>query len=400
MANSTVKKDLFARLDEKQDRMIEIRRHLHANPELSFQETKTAKYIAEFYDGLDCDVRTNVGGNGVVITIDSGNPGKTIAIRADFDALPITEETGLPFASKNPGVMHACGHDGHTAYMLILAETLIEMKDELQGKVVILHQHAEETPPGGAISMITDGALDGVDHVIGIHVMSEMETGKIYYRPGNVQTGRAYFKATINGVGGHGSSPHKAKDAIVAASHFVVALQTIISRALNPFDVGSITIGNFDGKGSFNVIKEKVTLEGDVRAMSPEGKEIIEKEVRAKLDGISKMYGVTYDLDYKDDYPVLYNDPEITEFGADVLKNTEIPGVNEVLITEPLPPSEDFAYYAKERPSMFFYVGAAPENGEIYPHHNPKFDINEDSLMISAKAMGSIVLDYLTGEEK
>lgn len=400
MANSTVKKDLFARLDEKQDRMIEIRRHLHANPELSFQETKTAKYIAEFYDGLDCDVRTNVGGNGVVITIDSGNPGKTIAIRADFDALPITEETGLPFASKNPGVMHACGHDGHTAYMLILAETLIEMKDELQGKVVILHQHAEETPPGGAISMIADGALDGVDHVIGIHVMSEMETGKIYYRPGNVQTGRAYFKATINGVGGHGSSPHKAKDAIVAASHFVVALQTIISRALNPFDVGSITIGNFDGKGSFNVIKEKVTLEGDVRAMSPEGKEIIEKEVRAKLDGISKMYGVTYDLDYKDDYPVLYNDPEITEFGADVLKNTEIPGVNEVLITEPLPPSEDFAYYAKERPSMFFYVGAAPENGEIYPHHNPKFDINEDSLMISAKAMGSIVLGYLTGEEK
>ena len=400
MANSTVKKDLFARLDEKQDRMIEIRRHLHANPELSFQETKTAKYIAEFYDGLDCDVRTNVGGNGVVITIDSGNPGKTIAIRADFDALPITEETGLPFASKNPGVMHACGHDGHTAYMLILAETLIEMKDELQGKVVILHQHAEETPPGGAISMITDGALDGVDHVIGIHVMSEMETGKIYYRPGNVQTGRAYFKATINGVGGHGSSPHKAKDAIVAASHFVVALQTIISRALNPFDVGSITIGNFDGKGSFNVIKEKVTLEGDVRAMSPEGKEIIEKEVRAKLDGISKMYGVTYDLDYKDDYPVLYNDPEITEFGADVLKNTEIPGVDEILITEPLPPSEDFAYYAKERPSMFFYVGAAPENGEIYPHHNPKFDINEDSLMISAKAMGSIVLDYLTGEEK
>ncbi len=398
MENTKIKKELFKRLEEKQERIIEIRRYLHENPELSFEETETAKYIADFYADLDCDVRTNVGGNGIVVTIDSGNPGRTIGIRADFDALPITEETGLPFASKNPGVMHACGHDGHTAYMLILGETLIEMKDELKGKIVILHQHAEETPPGGAISMIADGALEGVDHVFGIHVMSEMETGQIFYRPGNVQTGRAYFKATITGVGGHGSSPHKAKDAIVAASHFVVSLQTIVSRALNPFDVGSITIGNFDGKGSFNVIKEKVTLEGDVRAMSEEGKAIIEREVRAKLDGISKMFDVTVDLEYLDDYPVLYNDPETTEFGAKVLKSSEIQEVESIVITEPLPPSEDFAYYAKERPSMFFYVGASPENGEVYPHHNPKFDINEKSLIISAKAMGAIVIDYLANQ--
>lgn len=399
MTTETIKQKLLNRLEEKQDRIIEIRRYLHENPELSFQETNTAKYIADFYEGKDCDVRTNVGGNGVVVTIDSGKPGKTIGIRADFDALPITEETGLPFASKNPGVMHACGHDGHTAYMLILGETLIEMKDELQGKIVILHQHAEETPPGGAISMIEDGVLDGVDNVFGIHVMSEMETGKIFYRPGNVQTGRAYFKVTINGKGGHGSSPHMTKDAIVAGSHFVVALQTVVSRALSPFDVGSITIGNFDGKGSFNVIKDKVTLEGDVRSMSEEGKETIEKEVRAKLDGICEMFGVTYELEYKDDYPVLYNDPEITQFGAEVLKNTDTPEVDSVEITEPLPPSEDFAYYAKERPSMFFYVGAAVENGETYPHHHPKFDINEKSLIISAKAMGAVVVDYLFEEQ-
>lgn len=397
MTEQSIKDELLKRLDEKKDRMIEIRRYLHAHPELSFKEEKTAKYIQDFYEGKDCDIRKNVGGNGIVVTIDSGKPGKTIGIRADFDALPIEEETGLPFASENPGVMHACGHDGHTAYMMILGETLIEMKDKLQGKIVIIHQHAEEVPPGGAISMIKDGALDGVDNVFGIHVMSEMETGKILYRPGNVQTGRSYFKVTINGVGGHGSSPHKAKDAIVAASYFVVGLQTVVSRALSPFDVGSVTIGNFDGKGSFNVIKDKVTLEGDVRSMSDEAQATIEREIRAKLDGISAMFDVTYDLDYKNDYPVLYNDPEVTEFGVNVLKNTTITELKGVEMCEPQPPSEDFAYYAKERPSMFFYVGAAPENGKAYPHHNPKFDIDEKSLMISAKAMGAIVVDYLKG---
>ena len=397
MTEQSTKNDLLKRLDEKKDRMIEIRRYLHAHPELSFKEDKTAKYIQDFYQGKDCDIRTQVGGNGIVVTIDSGKPGKTIGIRADFDALPIEEETNLPFASQNPGVMHACGHDGHTAYMMILGETLIEMKDKLQGKIVILHQHAEEVPPGGAISMIEDGALNGVDNVFGIHVMSEMESGKIFYRPGNVQTGRSYFKVTINGVGGHGSSPHKAKDAIVAASYFVVGLQTVVSRALSPFDVGSVTIGNFDGKGSFNVIKDKVTLEGDVRSMSDEAQATIEREIRAKLDGISAMFDVTYDLDYKNDYPVLYNDPEVTEFGVNVLKNTAITELEGVEMCEPQPPSEDFAYYAKERPSMFFYVGATPENGKAYPHHNPKFDIDEKSLMISAKAMGAIVVDYLKG---
>lgn len=395
MSKKAIKQELMKRLDEKQDRIIEIRRYLHENPELSFQETKTAQYIQNFYKNLDCAVRANVGGNGILVTIDSGKPGKTIGIRADFDALPIQEETGLPFASKNPGVMHACGHDGHTAYMLILGETLIEMKDQLHGKIVIIHQHAEEMPPGGALDMIKDGALDGIDNVFGIHVMTSMETGKIFYRPGNVQTGRAYFKATIHGVGGHGSSPHQAKDAIVAASHFVVALQTIVSRALSPFDVGSITIGNFDGKGSFNVIKDKVTLEGDVRSMSDEGMTLIEKEIRAKLEGISAMFDVTYDFDFVPDYPVLYNDPELTASAVDILKEAAIPEVTSIEICEPQAPSEDFAYYAKERPSMFFYVGAAPADKTAYPHHHPKFDIDEGSLIISAKAMGAIVVDFL-----
>ncbi|MER2009621.1 MAG: amidohydrolase, partial [Psychrobacillus sp.] len=181
--NESIKSVLFEKMNAKQDRMIEIRRYLHENPELSFQEEKTAAYIADFYKDKDCNVRINVGGRGIVVTIDSGKPGKTVAIRADFDALPIEEEADVQFKSKNPGVMHACGHDGHTAYMLILAESLIEIKDSLAGKIVVLHQHAEEVPPGGAIKMIEDHALDGVDNVFGIHVMSQMETGKLFYRP-------------------------------------------------------------------------------------------------------------------------------------------------------------------------------------------------------------------------
>lgn len=393
-----MKEKLFQKLDEKRDRMIEIRRYLHEHPELSFQEENTAKYIADFYKEMDCDVRTHVGGNGVVVTIDTGKPGKTLAIRADFDALPIQEETGLAFASKNPGVMHACGHDGHTAYMLILGETLIEMKQELTGKLVILHQHAEETPPGGAIQMIQDGALDGIDNVLGIHVMSTMKTGEVFYREGAIQTGRSYFKLKVQGQGGHGSSPHLANDAIVAASEFVVAVQTVISRRLNPFDVGSITIGSFDGKGSFNVIKDAVELEGDVRSMSEEARNIIQKEITRIVSGIEAMFGVTCELDYKNDYPVLNNDEALTDFVVKFIKGAKIPEITDVVRCEPQPPSEDFAYYAKELPSSFFYVGAMPADGHFYPHHHPKFDINEDALLIASKAMGACVVDYLKGE--
>lgn len=191
---SNLVNDVFARLDERKDEIIDIRRHLHENPEVSFEEENTKNFIADFYESKDVDVRTGVGGNGVVVTIDSGNPGKTIGIRADFDALPIQEDTGLEYASKNDGAMHACGHDGHTAYIMVLADTLIEFKDQLKGKIVVLHQHAEEVAPGGAKSMIEDGALDGVDNVFGIHVMSNMESGTINYYPGNIQTGRASFK--------------------------------------------------------------------------------------------------------------------------------------------------------------------------------------------------------------
>lgn len=393
-----IKEQLFLALREKETRMIEIRRYLHEHPELSFQETETANYIANFYQakGLDVAVETDINDeNGIIVTIDSGKPGKTLAIRADFDALPIEEATDLPFASKNKGVMHACGHDGHTAYMLVLAETLAEMKEQLRGKIKVFHQPAEETPPGGAVGMIKAGCLEGVDNVAGIHVMSTFPLGKVFYRQGEVQSARSFFKLTIKGKGGHGSSPHEANDAIVAGSYFVTMLQTVISRRINPFDMGVVTIGSFDGKGSFNVIKDQVVLEGDVRSMSEKARTIIDAEIRKVCAGVEAAFGVECELDYTKDYPVLYNDPEFTRQAVDILKNTPLDRVEAIEETAPMPPSEDFAYFAEKVPSTFIYVGAQVEGKPAYPHHHPKFDINEKSLLICAEVMGSIVVDYL-----
>lgn len=390
MSNTLVEK-----LREKEDRMIEIRRHLHQHPELSFHEEETPKYIADFYKDKDCKLETNVGPNGVKVTIDSGKPGKTLAIRADFDALPIKEETGLSFASKNDGVMHACGHDAHTAYMLILAETLIEMKDQFSGKVIVIHQPAEEMPPGGAQGMIKDGVLDGVDHVLGVHVMSTMEAGKIFYKPEFVQTGRAYFKLTVHGRGGHGSSPHMANDAIVAGSNFVTTAQTVVSRRLSPFENGVVTIGSFDGKGQFDVIKDTIEIEGDVRALTDDTRDTIQKELTHLVEGLEASFGVKCDFEFNKDYPALYNNPEFTSYVAETIKNAEGTDIQGVEECEAQPPSEDFAFYAVELPSTFIYSGAAPEDGEVYPHHHPKFNISESSMLVAAEAVGTVVLDYL-----
>lgn len=387
-------KRLFSLLEERREKMIEDRRWLHMHPELSFEETETSKFIEKFYEGKDVKVDKNMGGYGLRVTIDSGKPGKTIALRADFDALPIEEDTGLAFSSKNKGVMHACGHDAHTAYLLNLADALIEMKDEFKGKIVIIHQPAEEVPPGGAKGMIEAGVLDGVDNVIGCHVMSQMDFGKVYYHKGPTQQARAKFIAKIMGKGGHGSSPHEANDAIVIASQLVVNLQTIISRRMNPMESGVITIGSFDGKGQFNIIKDSVTLEGDVRCMSNSAREMIEREVHAMCKGLEVMYSCKIDLDYKNDYPVLINDEAMTDLVVEAVREANIPGLVAVEDCGPQSPSEDFSYYTEKVPCCFFYIGAKPE-GEAYPHHHPKFDIREESMMIAAMSMGAAALKYL-----
>jgi amidohydrolase len=221
-----------------------------------------------------------------------------------------------------------------------------------------------------------------------------METGKIYYKAGHAQTGNANFTLRIQGKGGHGSSPHLSNDAIVAGSAFVMNIQTVVSRRINPFDTAVITIGSFDGKGTSNVIKDEIILEGNVRFMSKEARDIIEQQIHQFVKGLEETYGVTTELHYSNDYPVLYNDPVVTEHISNAIKQADIKEVKEVLKTKPQPPSEDFAYYLQEKPGCFFYVGAMPDNGEFFPHHHPKFDINEKSLLICAKAMAAAVLSY------
>lgn len=387
-----IKEELFGLLENKETEMISHRRWLHEHPELSFEEKLTSEYIYNFYKDKDVKIERNIGGYGIKITIDSGNPGKTVAIRADFDALPIFEETELPFKSKNNGVMHACGHDAHTAYMMILADSLIKMKSKLNGKIVIIHQPAEEMPPGGAIAMIEDGVLDGVDNVFACHVMSQMDFGKVYYHVGATQQARAKFVIKVRGKGGHGSSPHEANDAIVIGSYLVVQLQNIVSRRVNPFDSGVVTIGSFDGKGQFNIIKDSVTLEGDVRCMSEHTRNLIENEVKSICEGFEKTFNCKIDLDYKNDYPVLMNDKEMTDLVVKAVETANI-GV-ELEDCGPLAPSEDFAYYTQKLPCSFFYVGAKPE-GDVFPHHHPKFDIREETMLICAKSMASVVLEYM-----
>ncbi|EEL2848834.1 amidohydrolase [Listeria monocytogenes] len=387
---------LMNMLQERKDEITQIRRHLHEHPELSFHEAETAKFIQDFYKGKDVEVATEVGnGHAVVVTIKGGKPGKTIALRADFDALPIEEQTELPFKSKNPGVMHACGHDGHTAYLLVLADCLIQLKENIPGTIKIVHQHAEETPPGGAKSVVESGILDDVDQIFGIHVFPFGESGQVYYHSGYAMAGRTYFKLKIQGVGGHGSSPHMANDAIVAGAYFVTAIQTVVSRRLNPCDTGVITIGSFDGKGSFNVIKDAVELEGDVRYMNTENRDKMDAEIHRIVAGMEAMFGVTVELTYTNDYPPLYNDPAVTEQVVASLQK----GVGEYLtgISEydMLSGSEDFAYYLQKIPGVFFYIGAKPKNtSNAYFNHHPKFDIDEDALLVAAKSVADVVLDY------
>lgn len=391
-----VKSKLMNMLEARKAEIVQIRRHLHEYPELSFKEEKTAQYIIDFYKGKGVSIQTNVGnGLGIIVTIEGGKPGKTIGLRADFDALPITEEAEVPFRSKNEGVMHACGHDGHTAYLLVLADCINELKDSLSGTIKIIHQHAEETPPGGAKSMMESGALDELDAVFGIHLFPSHPAGVVGYRGGYSMAGRTYFKLAIKGVGGHGSSPHMANDAIVAGAHFVTAVQTVISRRLNPFDMGVVTIGSFDGKGSFNVIKDRIEIEGDVRYMTAETQQLIDKEIHRIVKGIETEFDVQCELTYVPDYPPLYNDPELTEFVKNSLESMNDKEIKKVVEFPVFSGSEDFSYYAEKIPGCFFYIGCKPKGVEkAYFNHHPKFDIDEDALLIASKSVAQVVCRF------
>ncbi|KAB2337139.1 amidohydrolase [Cytobacillus depressus] len=393
---------LFAKLENSYEEMVSIRRYLHQHPELSFKEVRTANYIKTYYEKLGIDVRGNVGGNGVVAKIYGSRPGKTVALRADFDALPIQDEKDVPYKSLVPGVMHACGHDGHTATLLVLAKSLHEMRDELEGTYVMIHQHAEEYAPGGAISMIEDGCLEDVDVIFGTHLWASEPTGTIQYRVGPIMAAADRFEITIQGKGGHGAQPHKTKDAIVTASQLVVNLQQIVSRKVNPVDSAVVTVGSFVAENAFNVIADKVKLGGTVRTFNEDVRANIEKEIERIIKGTCYTADSTYDYLYARGYPAVINHEEETDFLIQCAQNIE--EVKVIEETEPQMGGEDFAYYLQHVKGTFFFTGAKPENtDENYPHHHPRFDIDEKAMLIAAKTLGSAAMHCHTihnAEEK
>ncbi len=383
------------KLEAIYEEMVEIRRYLHQHPELSFQEVKTPAFIADYHRKLGHDVRTNVGGRGVVAVLNGAKPGKTVALRADFDGLPIQDEKDVPYKSTVAGVMHACGHDGHTATLLGLAKVLNSLKNDLTGRIVFIHQHAEEYAPGGAIDMIRDGCLDGVDYIFGTHLWATEPLGKIQYRTGPIMAASDRFEVEVQGQGGHGAMPHLTKDAIVIGSQLVINLQQIVSRRVDPLQSAVLSIGSFDARNAFNVIADTAKLVGTVRTFDETIREQMEKEIKRVIEGTCLTANAKATFEYFRGYPAVVNHEDETNLLASIAKL--VPGVSEVEMMAPQMGGEDFAYYLQHCKGSFFFTGARNPKWEIaYPHHHPKFDIDERAMLIAAKTLGNVALHYVT----
>lgn len=387
---------VLKRIEETYDEMVSLRRDFHKHPELSFEEVRTPKKIAEYHRALGLDVRTEVGGRGVVATLKGGKPGKTVALRADFDALPIKEENDVAYKSENEGVMHACGHDGHTAELLCLAKVLADYRAEIPGNIVFIHQFAEELTPGGAKPMIEDGCLDGVDAIFGTHLWSPLPYGTIGFRNGKIMANADRFDVEVTGKGGHGGMPHETVDAIVAASRLVSDFQQIVSRNVDPLKSAVVTVGSFHSGKAFNVIAEKATITGTVRTFDQDVQDDIENKMKILAKHSCQAGGADCDFYYERGYPVVENHAKETEQLVEAAK--EIVGPEQVIEVEPVMGAEDFAYYLQHVPGTFFFTGARNEEIEAeYPHHHPRFNIDERAMLIAAKTLGAAALNYLYG---
>ncbi|GAJ98246.1 M20 family metallopeptidase [Geomicrobium sp. JCM 19055] len=378
-------------------KIVEWRRHLHMHPELSFEEVATPEYIAEKLESLGLEVTTHVGGRGVVAKLQGKHNGPTIAFRADFDALPIEEENDTEYVSKNPGVMHACGHDGHTAALLGAATILTESKDQLSGTIVFIFQHAEELPPGGAKEMIADGCLDGVDYIFGAHVQSGLSLGQVNVRQGPSMAAVDRFKIRIQGKGGHGAMPHTTVDSIVAGSKLVLDLQQIVARRIDPMDNAVVTVGVFEAGKAFNVIADSSTIQGTVRTFKPETRKQIEEDIRGIVRGLEASNHVTCDIDYLNGYPALVNHAEETALVGSLIQETF--GEDAWIQGEPVLGGEDFAYYLEEKPGCFFHVGSqTEEEWTTFPHHHPRFDFDERALLNIGELFLKIAHHYVVAK--
>lgn len=375
-----------------QEKMTERRRYLHQRPELSFREHDTSRWVGERLRELGVGVTEGVGGNGVVGRIKGAHPGPTVAFRADMDALPIQDEKEVSYRSGVPEVMHACGHDGHTTMLLGLAEILQGNLDEVRGEVVLLFQHAEEQTPGGAISMIEDGCLEGVETIFGVHLWTPLPTGRVGVCGGPAMAATDRFEVEIVGEGGHGGFPHQTIDAVVVAAKAILDLQLVVSRYVDPLEPAVVSVGRLSAGSAFNIIAERATFEGTVRTLSEEVRSLIEEKMERIVKGVCEGTGASYDLEYQRGYPSLVNHPAQT----DVVRRA-IEGSDRCTLVEmkPIMGGEDFAYYLQEVPGCFFFVGAGNEDKDaVYPHHHPKFDFDEDALSVGVEALLATYLQY------
>ena len=385
---------IYTELDDQFEEIVNWRRYLHQNPELSNQEEKTAKFIEEKLLDFGLEVKTNIGGNGLIGFLKGSEPGPTIALRADFDALPIHDEKEVAYKSSNPGVMHACGHDGHTSALLGTAQTLSKYRQYIKGNIVFLFQHAEELPPGGAKFMVEENVLEDVDYVFGAHLASDIPLGKIAVGEGCQYAAVDKFEILIEGKGGHGARPQNTVDSIVVGSEVVHSLQKIVSRRVDPLQSAVVTIGIFEAGNAFNVIADTARLEGTVRTYDEEIRDLVEEEIRSIVKGITDGFHADHKIDYLRGYPALYNHEKETEIVRGLF--SEIFSEKDVVELKPSMGAEDFAYYLLERPGTFFSVGSQNEDTRThYPHHHPKFDIDERALLNIEKAFIKIVSHYL-----
>ena len=386
---------------------VEIRHRLHQNPELGNREEKTAALVAERLRGLGLEVRTGIAHTGVVAMLKGGKPGPFVAVRADMDALPVTEDTPLPFKStvratylgQEVGVAHACGHDIHVAVQLGVAAVLASMKDQVPGTVQFIFQPAEEGPSpgeeGGAQLMLKEGLWREAkpSAIFGLHVNAQSEVGQIKYTPGPSMAAADSFRIVVKGTPAHGARPELAVDPIVVAAQAVMALQTIRSRNLRPLDPAVITVGMIRGGQRQNIIPEEVEMRGTVRTFDGKVQDLVERRMREILDGITRSAGATYVLEYERGYPVLVNHRALTS--ATLPSLARAVGEKNLVLDEPRTGAEDFSYFAGQTPGFFYFLGGVKPGTSSGDHHTPTFLVDDAAIPVGMRAMSYVLLDYL-----
>jgi len=376
---------------------IANRRYLHANPELSFQEHETAKYVAEKLRSYGITPTEGVAGTGLTALIEGRNPSsKIVALRADMDALPIVEANNVPYKSKKAGVMHACGHDVHTSSVLGVAQILSSLREEFEGTVKLIFQPGEEVAPGGASIMIKDGALKNPEpkSIFGQHVMPYLPVGKVGFREGMYMASCDEIYLTVKGKGGHGAMPEQVIDPVLITSHIIVALQQVVSRNASPKVPSVLSFGKVIANGATNIIPNEVYVEGTFRTMSEEWREKAHKHIRRIIEGVAEAMGATVDLKIVVGYPFLVNEPELTRRAKAAA--IEYLGKDNVVDLDLWMAAEDFSYYSQQMDACFYRLGVRNEaKGIISGVHTPTFDIDEDALQVGVGLMAWLAVSEL-----